>query len=114
METTIKLYKNNTPFKNRIDDDWIVEFFEYMQGKNPESVSGEPMTLTPEQAYDVIWYLKEHFAILPDNMFKCDCCQGLFNEDKEGLYAENGDELGRYHFCGCCDHLAPYEIDGEY
>lgn len=110
----IKLFKNNTPFKERNDDEWVVEFFNFLQGEIPEKISipdEDKVKLTPEQAYSVVWYLKEHFSILPDNMFKCDVCQELFNEDNSGYYSEKGDESGNHHFCGGCDHLVPYDYE---
>lgn len=103
----IKLLKNNTTFKARTDFEWVEEFYKYMQGETPENISGDPMNLSSEQAYDIVWYLKEHFSLLPDNIFKCDVCQELFDADCSGMYSENGDEFGRYHFCTGCDHLCP-------
>lgn len=111
MKNEIKLFKNNTPFKERDDMDWIQEFNEFLQGTLPENISipdEDIVKLTPNQAYSVLWFLREHFAILPDSFCKCDSCDSIYDGDSEGYYSEEGNEIG-HNFCGGCDHLAPYE-----
>lgn len=111
MSERLKLFKNNTPFKEREDMDWIQEFNEFLQGKLPENISipdEDIVKLTPNQAYSVLWYLREHFSILPDNFVKCDNCDDIFDDGKEGYYSEKGNDIG-HHFCGACDHLIEYD-----
>lgn len=111
MKNRIKLFKNNTPFKDRNDMEWIDEFNNFLQGEIPENISmpdEHKVKLTPEQAYSILWYLREHFAILPDDFCKCDNCNRLYDDGREGYYSEVGNEIG-HNFCGACDHLAPYD-----
>lgn len=113
MNDKLKLFKNNTPFKDRNDVEWIQEFNEFLQGTLPENIfipDKDILTLTPNQAYSVLWYLREHFAILPDMFCKCDSCNTIYDDSSEGYYSETGNEIG-HNFCSACDHLAPYEED---
>lgn len=107
----IKLFKNNTQFKDREDIEWIEEFNEFLKGRLPDGITitdERKVKLTPDQAYSVLWYLREHFSILPDFFSKCDNCHSIYNSDAEGYYSEIGNEIG-HNFCGGCDHLAPYD-----
>lgn len=113
MNTEIKLFKNNTPNKDWSNMDWIREFNSFLLGELPEGISipdENLVKLTPNQAYSVLWYLREHFSILPDNFTKCDNCNYIFDDGKEGYYSEIGNEIG-HAFCAGCDHLAPYDED---
>ena len=104
---TIKLQKNNDK-RDWEDLEWITEFYEFMQGENPKSIGGGPMTLTKDQAYRIIWYLQEHLPVFPDWIEKCDVCGDLYDAYNSGYYSEQGNEHGN-HFCDGCDHLAPIE-----
>jgi len=111
MKNEIKLFKNNTANKDWDDMDWIQEFNRFLLGYLPEGISipnEHLVKLTPNQAYIVLWYLREHFSILPDSFTKCDNCDSIYDDGKEGYYFEKGNEIGN-NFCGGCDHLAPYE-----
>lgn len=110
MEKTIKLFKNNDN-KDRSDMDWILEFNEFLQGKNPDGIildDAGALNLNAEQAYSVLWYLREHFPILPDSFTKCDVCNSIFDDGSEGYYTDVENEYGN-NFCGACDYLAPYD-----
>lgn len=111
-DKTLKLYKNND-HKDWTDGEWINEFYEFLQGNIPEGIIlSQELKLSPKQAYCVLWYLREHFSILPDRFTKCDVCDELFDDWSEGIYSESGNEHG-HNFCGSCDYLAPYEGEFE-
>lgn len=114
MEKQIKLFKNNEN-KDWTDEKWIVEFFNFLQGDIPEGISlGEgKLELSKDQAYNVLWYLREHFPILPDFFCQCDVCKEIYNSDNSGYYSEKGNDFGN-SFCNACNHLASdYEYDED-
>jgi len=86
------------------------EFFNFLQGKQPDEISIEDSKLpklTPDQAFNVIWYLQEHMGVLPDCMEQCHDCGDIFNQDFSGGYIEfpqkdgpNGQDDGS--FCDNC------------
>ena len=73
-----------------------------MQGDIPEGISlGDvyKVKLTPEQSNTVIWYLQEHFSILPDSIEMCDVCKRLYDSYSEGCHYE----IEGKNFCGACE-----------
>ena len=109
MNNKIKLIKNNDE-KDWSDLEWIDEFYQFLQGECPETIHlkrGKQPKLTKKQAFSIIWYLQEHFSVLPDNIEKCWCCGELFDSYSEGLYWES---KGR-HYCGDCEYLVPDNYD---
>lgn len=109
MENEINLLKNND---NRNIDDiaWVEEFYLFLQGELPDSISlgsrCKPK-LTAKKAFAIIWYLQEHFPILPDTIEVCWNCGALFDSNNEGLYWET---KGR-HYCSGCSDLVPENYD---
>ena len=95
----IKLLRNNDN-KDWSDLEWITEFYEFMQGDIPEGIGlgGTEMNLTQDQAFTIIWYLQEHFSILPDNIEKCSDCGERYDVDSGGEYME----IEGKHYCGGC------------
>ena len=97
----IKLQKNNSN-RDWSDLEWIQEFHSFLQGDIPEGISlGDEykVKLTPEQSSTVIWYLQEHFPILPDSIEMCDVCKRLYDSYSEGSYYE----IEGKNFCGACE-----------
>jgi hypothetical protein len=100
MDKEITLVKNN---QNRdwTDLEWIKEFYEFMQGDMPEGISlgkgGNPK-LSKEKAFSIIWYLQEHFSILPDHIEKCSECGELYDSHSSGYHSE----LKGKFFCDGC------------
>ncbi len=67
MANNIQLLKNND--KRDWDDvEWVDEFYRFLTGETPGNINeGKPMfKLSEKKAYTIIWYLQEHFPILPD------------------------------------------------
>lgn len=98
----IKLIRNNDN-KDWSDLQWILEFYEFMQGEIPDGIGlgGTEMNLTQDQAFTIIWYLQEHFSILPDNIEKCSDCGELYDTNCSGEYME----IEGKHYCdGCIDN----------
>jgi len=97
----MQLLKNND---NRTfsDLEWIQELYLFLQGNVPDGITlgrgGRPR-LTQKQAFSVIWYLQEHFPLLPDEIERCDACGQLYDSYAEGNYSEKRQK----HFCHMCD-----------
>ena len=71
------------------DQEWIEEFYEFLQGNPPASIQCESQPkLTQEQAFNVIWYLQEHFPIIPDHYERCGVCGDIYNEHEEGAWSD--------------------------
>lgn len=97
MANKIQLLKNNDN-RNWDDEEWITEFYGFLQGELPNGIRlGKKGTLklTPDQAFSIIWYLQEHFPILPDNIDKCSVCDRLYDSYSEGWYCE----ARSLHYC---------------
>ena len=110
MENYLKLLKNNEKREWK-DEQWVQEFFDFLKGDVPETITlQKPLNLSDEDAFLIIWYLQEHFSIIPDNIEKCDNCNTIYDSESSGYYSEEGNEIGHY-FCSACDHLAPYDED---
>lgn len=100
MGNEIKLLKNND---NRTDSDLdkVVEFYEFLQGNSPKCINdGKPLIkLSKNKAFNIIWYLQEHFSIIPDHIEKCSICGDLYGRCSAGYYSE---KKGKF-YCGSCD-----------
>lgn len=86
----IKLLKNNQD-REWEDLQWIEEFSNFLCGQIPEGMSigrGHKLRLTAKQANTIIWYLQEHFSILPDHIEQCDTCGEWYDSDSQGHYSE--------------------------
>lgn len=111
MENEIKLLKNND---NRKDSDleWVREFYDFLQGDLPESISigkGHKPKMSSKKAMSIIWYLQEHFPVLPDKIERCSYCEGLYNSWSQGGYWESKMK----HFCDGCRHFVPLNYDNS-
>ena len=109
MENRTNLLKNNDKREDS-DLEWIEEFYEFLQGTCPDSITmprGHQPKLTPKKAMAIIWYLQEHFPLLPDHIEQCSNCDGLYDAEAEGLYWET---KGKF-FCGGCEYLVPINHD---
>lgn len=108
----IKLLKNNDR-RDLSDIEWVTEFYNFLQGEIPDSIKiKQPIKLTPDEAFMVVWYLQEHFSILPDEIEKCDNCGEIYDSGREGVYLEEPNENGQ-SFCNTCDYLGYSEQDEE-
>lgn len=103
----IKLLKNND---NRTDTDleWVDEFYHFLQGISPENINdGKPMVKLPKQkAFNIIWYLQEHFPLLPDTIEQCSFCKDLYDSYSSGYHSEL---TGKFY----CDSCFPPFLDDK-
>lgn len=109
MKNEITLLKNNDK-RTDTDLEWVDEFYQFLQGEIPEGMhlgKGHSPKMTPKKAMAIIWYLQEHFSILPDHIERCDNCNSLFDSWSSGIYWETKGK----HYCGGCDHLVPQNYD---
>ena len=109
MENEIKLLKNND---KRADSDleWIQEFYMFLQGEVPETISlrrNRIVKLSKQKAFTIIWYLQEHFSVFPGTIEQCSQCGELYDSESEGIYWET---KGKHYCGGCCD-VVPYNYD---
>jgi len=112
MNKQIKLLRNNDK-KDWNDVEWVDEFYKFMQGENPESIKCDKLDLTSDKAFTIIWYLQEHFSIIPDNIEKCSECNDLYDSYSQGYYSE---KEGTHH-CECSADEAWYKdnpVEQEY
>ncbi len=109
MSNEIALLKNND--KREWDDlEWVEEFYSFLQGEMPDKIQiarGHAPKMSAKKAMTIIWYLQEHFPILPSTIEKCSNCDGLFNTNSSGLYWESKHK----HFCDGCSYLVPENYD---
>jgi hypothetical protein len=79
----------------------IQEFVDMLTGGDlPKGMlmTAQP-SLTPEQAYSIVWYLQEHLRIIPDHLEMCHVCHTIFDtytsgytisDDPDDWYGEIG------------------------
>jgi len=109
MIMEMNLLKNNDK-REWEDIEWVEEFYEFLQDETPEKIHfprGHKPQLSQKKAFAIIYYLQEHFSILPDHIEQCDNCGSLFDDWSEGIYWETKGK----HFCGGCDYLVPKNYD---
>jgi len=100
----LQLLHNNAD-RDWSDLEWVDDFYRFLQGEIPEKITmQDPLSLTAKQAFSIIWYLQEHFPLIPDTIERCVDCGVLFNSDSEGDHHE---ELG--NFCDSCYSQAIYD-----
>ncbi len=98
MENEITLLRNNN-HREWSDKEWIDEFYLFLQGDVPDGIEiRNPVKLSPKKAMSIIWYLQEHFSILPDNIEQCSVCKDLYDSQATGYHSEIKDKL----YCGIC------------
>jgi hypothetical protein len=108
MEREIKLLKNNQK-RDWSGIEWITEFYNFLQGEVPETIRlgrGHKPRLTAAQANTVIWYLQEHFALLPDHIEQCSSCKEYFDSYSQGHHSEL---TGKHYCCESCEPPGLYE-----
>lgn len=71
--------------------DQVEEFFEMLKGGSlPNGIAMENQPeLNHEQAFSVIWFLQEHFKVLPDHIEMCVLCKDLFDAHCGGNYIDS-------------------------
>lgn len=76
--------------KNEITLEQVVELYEFLKGEKLPgaiTIAKESMpNLNPEIAMTVIWFLQEHFRILPDHYEQCANCLELYDSYCEGHF----------------------------
>ena len=111
MSNEIKLTKNNDS-KDWEDLEWVDEFYSFLQGELPKGITmpNNPK-LSKDQAFNVIWYLQEHFPLIPDQIDRCDVCGTLYDSYSSGWYTEHSNEKGHHNFCDTsCESRYPYPV----
>ena len=115
MENKIEFQDQNHKSTHRADWDdeqWLTEFFDFLQGQQPEEIritKTHAPRLSAKKAFSIIWYLQEHMRILPSRIERCWSCGELFDQDSEGLYWQS---KGR-DYCGNCQHEVPDNYDNN-
>jgi len=84
------------------------ELYKFLQGEAPDGYNIEnPVKLTSEQAFGVIWFLQERYRIIPDRYEQCNKCKEIFDSYSEGIYAKDGSACeccrSEYNYCPLCD-----------
>jgi hypothetical protein len=96
----------------------VIELYDFLRGELPKgtTMNIRPM-LSPELAFNIIWFLQEHMGIIPDNFEKCSVCNSLYDANSDGIYSgDNSEEMNELneagynfskediskHFCGSC------------
>jgi len=98
---------------NKITLEQVRELHQFLQGVVPKEVQlANPPKLTPEKAFDVIWFLQEHLGVLPDNFEMCQVCHEIFDQHSEGWvlddqYGLEGKTLPKKYWGIYCDICVP-------
>lgn len=99
----MELLKHDEKRKGWTDREWIEEFYEFLLENPPDDIhltdEIPALNLSQKQAWRIIWYLQEHFPILPDNFERCDECGYIYDAKSEGAWSE---KAGKSY---CDDHI---------
>jgi hypothetical protein len=116
MNKDIKFQDKNHAYNEKRKDwddlEWIKEFYDFLQGENPEGIQTRKHNspkMTPKKAFTIIWYLQEHLRVLPDHIEKCSCCNDLYDSNSEGIYWES---KGKF-YCRACEDQVPQNYDNN-
>ena len=74
----------------------LQEFHEFLKGKVPEgwNIKKSKMPkLTPDQAFEVIYYLQEELQVFPDDFELCHACKQIFSRNDGGIIVDDNDGL---------------------
>ena len=106
-DNEIKLLKNNDE-RTDTDLEWVQEFYQFLKGNSPEVINeGKPMVkLSPNKAFHIIWYLQEHFPLIPDTIEQCSFCKDLYDSHSSGYHSD----LTHKFYCDSC--FPPF-LDGK-
>lgn len=91
----IKLLKNNDN-KEFSDIEWVREFYYDLKEKK----------LSKKKAFSIIYYLQEHFPLLPDHIEQCSTCGELYDSYSQGHHS---DMTGKFYCCESCEPTGLYE-----
>ncbi|MEN6413455.1 MAG: hypothetical protein ABFC84_11985 [Veillonellales bacterium] len=97
----IKLLRNNSNNNNKDDLDWVNEFYKFLMGEIPNGIyfgKGHAVKLSPNKAYSIIYYLQEHFSLLPDTIEQCSKCKDLYDSCSSGYYSDENEKF----YCDNC------------
>lgn len=92
----------------------IEELYRFLQGEVPDGykiAKKRIPTLTPEQAWTVIWFIQEMHMELPDHIEQCDVCGSIYDSWKEGHCIDDGKPVNFY--CGSCEEYHLHEVRGR-
>jgi hypothetical protein len=104
----IKLLKNNDE-RDWEDIEWIEEFYRFLKGEIPDGIQltkRHQVKLSAEQANTIIWYLQEHFPILPDHIEQCSVCGSYYDSYAQGHHSEL---TGKFYCNEGCEPPRLYE-----
>jgi hypothetical protein len=96
MHREIKLLKNNDKLELS-DLEWTKMVFDFLQ---------EKIKLSRNKAFSVVYYLQEHFPVIPDHIEKCDTCGELYDTHSSGHHS---DLTGKFYCCESCEPRGLYE-----
>lgn len=97
MKTEIKLIKNNDERKLS-DLERVTEFYDFLQGNNPDGILCKGIKLSKNKAFTIVWFLQEYLSIFPDSIEKCSECGDLYDSYSTGYHSEITEKF----FCGNC------------
>lgn len=95
MSNKIKLLKNNYN-KIQSDIEWVRDFYYDLKVKG----------LSNKKAFSIIYYLQEHFPLLPDHIEQCSACGELYDSYSQGHHSEL---TGKFYCCEGCEPPRLYE-----
>lgn len=105
----MELLKNND--KREWDaQQWVEEVYAFCGAEIPNKYTfqeGHEPKMSQKQAHSVIWYLQEHFSIIPSTIRTIQFCFNFFDSNSEGGYWQTKGKC----FCGSCRYEVPENYD---
>ncbi len=99
---------------DKTDIEQTQELFDFLQGTVPDAykiATDHVPSLTPDQAWTVVWYIQELHWQLADRIERCNVCGYLYDSEAEGDCLDYGD--APYLFCDDCMGGTEYEKKKE-
>jgi hypothetical protein len=78
MNKKIRLLKNNDNMELS-DFEWARKVYEFLQ---------DNIKLSKKKAFQIIYYLQEHFPVIPDHIEQCSICGELYDSYSQGHHSE--------------------------
>lgn len=96
MDKQIKLLKNNEGLQLS-DVEWTAKVYYFLM---------DDLKLSNKKAFQIIYYLQEHFPVIPDHIEQCSVCGEVYDSYSQGHHSEL---TGKFYCSESCEPRGLYE-----
>lgn len=110
-EREITLIKNNDN-KDWEDLEWTQFLYRYLRGQLPKNdFKNGGVNLSKAKAFRIIYFLQEHFPVIPDHIEQCSTCGELYDSYSQGHHSEL---TSKFYCSESCEPNGIYEREQKH